>query len=531
MFKGLRLRLTLLYTLTALVLVGVVGGGTYLMVARYFQGITDLALQHKMAHEFHALAAPIPLELAPADRDWSIVRGELGLLPDLRPQAQPLTTDDAARLAQTYYRASEVRRVKLETERGIQVFTVEFVDGTDIIVTGDGQVKRDDDDHDDDDADNDRHHQQAPAAPTRSRATANGDAIAALGYDAELAAIFVMPLDITGNALFDPNPYAAPIPPQKDALAAAMTQGSDLRTVQTSDGHYMRLLTYRLTRSDGPAALQLGRVLNDQEQVLTQLMMSLLSLALLSVCGIGLASWWLAGRALHPAQEAWQRQQQFIASASHELRTPLTLIRASTEVALRTVPPDEHDQRALLGDVLTESDHMGRLVDDLLILSRLDSGRLPLTLTDVALPPLLTDIHRQTARLGTKRGVIVTLGNVTGVVRTDPDRLHQVLLILLDNALRHTPTGGTITLAAEPQGNTIRISVNDSGSGIAPEDLPHIFERFYRADPARGRAGGNAGLGLSIASGLIEAMDGHIGATSTPGQGTLVWVRLPVAHG
>lgn len=518
MLRGLRLRLTLLYTLAALILVGLIGGGAYVIVARYFQLITDLALQHKMVHEFHALAAPIPPRLAPADRDWSIVRKELGLLPHVLSHGSGGMTSDVERLAREYYPDSPVHHIEVETEQGRQVFEVEFRDGTEISITSDGQIIRDDSDED----------KLTHLSPLSGQVTIQNDTFSNIAYDAELAAIFVLPLNTAGQMLFDPNPYAAPIPPQQAALDHALTHGSDLRTVQTTDGRRVRLLTYRLTRTDGPAALQLGRVLNDQDQVLYQLTIGLFSLGILSVIGIGLASWRLAGQAVRPVQAAWQRQQLFIANASHELRTPLTLIRASAEVALRTSRPDEHDQRDLLGDILTESDHMARLVEDLLLLSRLDSGRLSLTITDVALAPLLTNIHRQTARLGTERGMSVSLGSVTGVVRADPDRLHQILLILLDNALCYTAAGGTISITAEPQASSIRISVSDSGSGIAPEDLPHIFERFYRADPVRGRAGGHAGLGLAIAKGLTEAMNGQIGATSTLGQGTVVWLCLPM---
>jgi signal transduction histidine kinase len=102
-----------------------------------------------------------------------------------------------------------------------------------------------------------------------------------------------------------------------------------------------------------------------------------------------------------------------------------------------------------------------------------------------------------------------------------------VLLILLDNALRHTPAGGQVRLIAAPESRLTRVAVSDTGCGIAPEHLPHIFERFYRADPARGRESGNAWLGLAIARGLVKAMGGAIGAESAPGRGTTVWLRLP----
>jgi Signal transduction histidine kinase len=131
-----------------------------------------------------------------------------------------------------------------------------------------------------------------------------------------------------------------------------------------------------------------------------------IALGTFSMALVGATSWRLAGRALRPAQEAWERQQRFIASASHELRAPLTLIRASAEVALRDLPPDESDQRALLHDVLAESDHMRRLVDDLLTLTRLDSGQLTLTKETIDLTALLGGSSRvdlQACKLGTGR--------------------------------------------------------------------------------------------------------------------------------
>jgi signal transduction histidine kinase len=518
MFKSLRLRLTLLYTLAALALVALVGGGAYLVVARYFRGVTDLALQHKMAHEFHALAAPIPPELAPADRDWSIVRGELGLL--TQPRAvSGLSQEEAVAIAVAAMGGAMPEQVELREDDGQWVYRVRFAGGAEVEVErASGRIRgvEDDDEHEEE---RDPSSAQAPTA-----------APVAPAYDAELAAIFVLPLDSAGRALFDPNPYAPPLAPDTAALRVALADGSDLRTVTAPDGRHVRLLTYRLTRDDGPAALQLGRVLSDQERVLAQLTAGLLALASLSMALVGGASWWLAGRSLRPAQAAWERQQRFIASASHELRAPLTLIRASAEVALRETAAAAADQRQLLGDVLAESDHMRRLVDDLLTLSRLDSGQLPLQLEAVALDTLLAELQRQAARLGAERGVAVELGPVAGIVRADGDRLRQLLLILLDNALRHTPPGGRVTLKAELLRRDVRVSVADTGCGIAPEHLPHIFERFYRADPARGRAGGNAGLGLSIARGLVEAMGGQIGASSTPGQGTTIWLVLPAGQ-
>jgi signal transduction histidine kinase len=460
-FSGLRLRLTLLYALAALVFVLLIGSGAYLLVARYFSNVTDLALRHKMAHEFHALGAPLPPDLEHADRDWSIIRREVVAIPFVPPEP----TRERREREETAYEEDDERPRSLTTP----------VDA------------------------------------------------------AELAAIAVLPLDASGRLLFNPNNLDLPLNPDQEAFQTALAKGSDLRTITLDDGRRARLLTYRLTRSDGPAALQLVRELSDQDQVLNQLFVGLITLGTFSMALVGATSWWLAGRALRPAQEAWERQQRFIASASHELRAPLTLIRASAEVALRDLPPDESDQRALLHDVLAESDHMRRLVDDLLTLTRLDSGQLTLTKETIDLTALLASIQRQAARLGEQRGVAVELADVGGLVQADTERLQQVVLIALDNALRYTPAGGRITLAATPTERTVQIRVADTGCGIAPEHLPHIFERFYRADPARGRENSNAGLGLSIAKGLVEAMGGRIAVESTVGVGTTVVISLPRA--
>jgi signal transduction histidine kinase len=348
-------------------------------------------------------------------------------------------------------------------------------------------------------------------------------------YDGELAAIFVLPLSSDGRLLFDPNPYTPPITPDTDAVAAALTLGSDLRTIRTADESSVRLLTYRMTRSDGPAVLQMGRILNDQERVLSQLLSGLLGLGGVSVVLLGVGSWWLAGRSLHPAQQAWERQQAFIANASHELRAPLTLMRASTEVALRSLPPDDADNRELLGDVVQECDHMTRLVEDLLLLSRLDTGRLKLERSIIDLHDLLGEVQRQVGRLAAARDIQLCLEQTNGSVWGDPTRLRQVLLIVLDNALRYTPPGGTIRVSTMLRRRHVQITVADSGAGIAPEHVTHLFERFYRVDSARGVGNGGAGLGLSIARALVEAQQGWIMITSELGRGTQVTIALPTA--
>ncbi len=462
MFKTLRLRLVLLYMLVALALIVLIGIGTYRLIGNYFQKTTDLALQHKMVHEFQLLSASVPAELLVADRDWSSLRGDRRLSIPSRSKG-----------------AHHPEGVPEET-----------------------------------------------SAPLERDKSSNFYLSA---YDGELASIFVLPLNSSGQLLFDPNPFVPPIAPNLAAVMAALENGSDWRTVTTSDGSRVRLLTYRLTREDGPAALQLGRSLSDQDRIMSQLLLGLLGLSGISVVLIGGGSWWLSGRSLRVAQQAWERQQAFIANASHELRTPLTLMRASAEVALRSLPDHDRDNRELIGDVLQECDHMARLTDDLLLLSRLDSGRLKLEQKHVPLTDLLTDIQRQVGRLAAERGINLVVDAVNGVVVGDPARLRQVLLILLDNALRYTPADGTIRVAAEEQNRTFQISVADTGSGIPANHLARIFERFYRVDSARGLGTGGAGLGLSIAKALIEAQRGQIAIESDEGKGTRVTLVMYAA--
>jgi signal transduction histidine kinase len=218
-----------------------------------------------------------------------------------------------------------------------------------------------------------------------------------------------------------------------------------------------------------------------------------------------------------------------VANASHELRTPLTLMRASAEVALRGLPQQDADRHELLSDVLHETDHMSKLVEELLLLSRLDAGRLKVDRLPIAVPELLADVQRQIGRLSDERGIRLCAGAASGVALADRTHLRQVLLIVLDNALRHTPKGGQVQIEAQACGRQIAIQVADTGEGIAPVHLPHVFERFYRANSARGSSG--SGLGLSIAKGLIEAQHGQIAITSELRKGTRVTIVLPRANG
>jgi signal transduction histidine kinase len=460
MLRHLRWKLSLIYGLAAFGLVAFIGIGAYLMARSYFQANTDLALQTKLAQEFQAAGAPVPAELAIAQQVWM---GRNPSPADTPTPVPPTPTQPGSKASDDH-----------------------------------GDSKPGDDDgfeHENED-----HY-------------ANG-----------LSDVFTVPGPQASQAAPVTNQVSAPVVMNAAAASAAQVNGSDWRTITLSNGSRVRLLTYRNEAPGGPPILQVGRLLNDQDFLLRSFLTGLIVLAAGSLLVISAGSWWLAGRTIGPAQQAWEQQQTFVANASHELRTPLTLIRATAEVGLREHPQPEQGQ--VLEEILGETDYMGRLVDDLLLLSRLDTHRLKLDRQPIELNAFLGDVLRQIQKVSDKEGVETTAGQIAGQVWGDPGRLRQVLLILLDNAIRFTPSGGHIRLETAPAGKAIAIMVSDTGAGIPAADLPHMFERFYQVRrPGREDIRSN-GLGLSIARGLVEAMGGWIKLESREGQGTRVTVAL-----
>jgi len=274
--------------------------------------------------------------------------------------------------------------------------------------------------------------------------------------------------------------------------------------------------------------LIVGQSLQPEQTALHFLLLVLVAgggLGLLMVLG---GAWFLAGRALVPIQQAFQRQQEFVADASHELRTPLTVLRSATDLLNQDRNDPLERNGELFDDVRAEIARMQRLTQDLLTLARSDRGELELMTAPVELAVVVGDVVRRTTPLAQAKSVHLGLHEENPpIVEADPDRLQQVLLIVPDNAIKHTPAGGRVDVRVSQHGPAALIQVEDTGAGIAAEDLPRIFDRFYRAD--RARSDGGTGLGLAIAKMLVEAHGGHLGLTSKPQFGTQVSVSLPLA--
>ncbi|MCM1965456.1 cell wall metabolism sensor histidine kinase WalK [Streptomyces sp. G1] len=231
--------------------------------------------------------------------------------------------------------------------------------------------------------------------------------------------------------------------------------------------------------------------------------------------------------ALTARQQSETRVRQFVADASHELRTPLASIRGYAELTRRGREEPGPDTRHALGRIESEAARMTGLVEDLLLLARLDAGR-PLSMCDTDLAPLVVDAVSDARAAGHDHHWRLELPEDPALVHADPARIQQVLVNLLANARTHTPPGTTVTAHVSRETSAVRLRIEDDGPGIPPELLPHVFERFARGDASRSRSAGSTGLGLAIVAAVVSAHGGHVDVRSAPGH-TSFEVLLPLA--
>lgn len=369
-----------------------------------------------------------------------------------------------------------------------------------------------------------------------------------------------------------PNLGRQDIPLSRTALEAALSGRMTYESARFPGGSSYRLLSVPIVFNGALLNIvQVGTSLRPVEEMLHRLLLVLL-VSLPAALAVALwGGWFLAGHALRPVEaitlaarriaagdltqrltvahspdeigrlaatfndmiarlEASFRQvRQFSADASHELRTPLTVMKGETELALRRARPAE-DYKLVLESNLEEIDRMAGIVDELLFLSRADLGEVRIESQPVRLDALVEDIHRQAAVLGQEQAIQVTVGTVAPVaVQGDELRLRELLLNLVDNAVKYSRPGGKVEIALARDGATARLSVADRGIGIPAEAQARIFDRFYRTDDARAHVPKGTGLGLSICKWIVEAHHGRIEVQSQVGEGSRFTVVLP-AH-
>ena len=347
------------------------------------------------------------------------------------------------------------------------------------------------------------------------------------------------------------------------------------RTVSGTDDENVRLAATAINIQDHRYVAELFQPLTVGERSLARFGRMLVLVIPLGLLVASLGGYWLSGRALAPVtqiiadarrinatnlsdrlavppardelrelsetlnamlgriDQSISQLRQFTEDASHELRAPLALIYTAAEFSLRRERPREELVEAL-EKILRESRHTASLVDSLLLLARADSGEdRAQPLVSIDLSALCQDAAHRAVELGSAKSISLStdLGSTSIVVDGDETALRRLLLILVDNAIKYTPAGGSVSVQLALDGNTARIGISDTGIGIAVEDLPHVFDRFWRADKVRSRSTGGTGLGLAIARWIVDRHGGEIVVSSELGRGSAFTVSLPLAHG
>ena len=387
---------------------------------------------------------------------------------------------------------------------------------------------------------------------------------------------FVQTRNAAGDVARPPENMEDLILPLSEEGMMAVRNGHEwTETAETSDGRLLIYSTDIRAQDEFIGVLQVARSITDHDESLETLRNALIvgiGVATLAAFGIG---WFMAGTALRPinritataqeigeerdfsrrveydgppdelgrltttmnvmltelqaafshAERTLEAQRRFAADASHELRTPLTTIRGNLELLRRDPPISDEDHAEVVSDIVEECERLIRLVNDLMLLHRADA-EWPLSRDRVRIKPVIEEICRQARLIDGGTSIHCTAIQDVAIAGSR-DALKQVILILLDNAIKYTPPHGHIRVATSATPQWVSISVTDNGPGIEPELVPHIFERFYRGDAAR--RGSGVGLGLAIAKALVEAQRGRIEVQSETGKGSSFIITLPRA--
>lgn len=334
--------------------------------------------------------------------------------------------------------------------------------------------------------------------------------------------IFFIKTNPTGD-LIQTSPFI-PLTKEQISRLAIQTQqiGASKGSLLFSQSEYY----YQITPITGQQDIFIVFLDSQRDRDLLKSLVKGLSLTglfcmILSVFG----SFFMANKAMIPIQKAWKQQKDFLADASHEFRTPLAVIQTNLEIVRDNPKETVESQAHWLDNIYEESICMTKLVESLLFLARADSHQQLLTHDYFRLDQAIIVATELFRPIAAAQGITLGLKANTGILYSgDEAKLRQVVGILLDNAIRHTPTGGKITVTLEESYHEILLSVTDTGEGINPNHLGKIFERFYQSDSSRSKGG--TGLGLSIAQWIVQSHSGSIKVASTPGKGTTFTICL-----
>jgi signal transduction histidine kinase len=387
--------------------------------------------------------------------------------------------------------------------------------------------------------------EEAGTAQLESRASeirialARGRPAPALGqiFGGRASGTVALLVDAQGDPVVSTGQRAPDGLPLLDSIERAGATGRDVRTgsIENADGEVpVRVLTEELmTRAGEEVYLQVAQDRVTEQQTLDAMLRVLVlggGLVVLAALAFGAV---YARRALVPIRDslaaqraALRRQREFAADASHELRTPLTVVRSSVE-HLRRHPGMGGTERAeVIDDIEAEVSHLSGLVDDLLLLARSDSGALSITPLPTDLGDAATEATSGLAKAAEARGVRLLVDPAPAVVRADAARVRQLITILVDNAIRHTPSGGQVRVIVRRGSDGAELDVEDDGPGIREADMPHVFDRFWRAP---GAPSGGTGLGLAIARTIVEQHGGRIMVANGATGGARFRAVLPLA--
>ncbi len=346
------------------------------------------------------------------------------------------------------------------------------------------------------------------------------------GYSPAVADTVLLVLDADGRVLLNRTGQTLPGLPDADALKGA-ADGLDIRTVQ-ADRTKVRVLTLLVTHDGVPAGyIQGGFDLTLHGRQARSLMLAVLLVGALGLVAAAAIAYVVTGRALVPIRQGFEAQRRFVADASHELRTPAALIRANAEVLERERLVSDGG-RDLLDDLIAEADRLGALVGDLLQLAGWDATSLTISPEPLDVATVARDTVRGANALATEREVrLVVDAPEPAPASADRNRLVQLLLVLIDNAIDHSPAGGQVSVAVRRRGHEILLEVDDQGPGIPESDRERIFEPFTRLTGTTRHGSGGTGLGLAIARRIAEAHGGSISAATRPAGGARFTVSLP----